>query len=264
MLQIFGFCTVYNRRINFGKILLREIIRKMRSVTSRSVHRNEKVECYYPRFLMLFLNDKMNDADKNNYVNSPVVPILRTSSKIQTRLVNQKKHENVPLVVTPFMLEQFSAPLQPVQFPEPLQQMPPEQQQQHQQNQPEQQQLLTKTSNHYASSKTTNHLANPHITHPKTLHTTHHINHLTNHLTTLLTNPNTNPLYIILHLNLTHNHFNITSSLNNNPLYFPLNMNLYLHLSLHNTFPKHNLPPDLCHLIQQSTRSYSIFKLTYR
>ena len=79
MLQIFGFCAVYNRRINFGKILLREIIRKMGSVTLRSVLRDAKVECYYPRFLMLFLNNKMNEADKNLYVISPVVPILRTS-----------------------------------------------------------------------------------------------------------------------------------------------------------------------------------------
>ena len=102
----------------------------MGSVTLRSVHSNEKVECYYPRLLMLFLNDKMNEADKNMYVNSPVVPSLRTCTKIQTRLVNQKKHENVPLVVTPFMLEQFNAPIQPVQLPEPLQQIPPAQQQQ--------------------------------------------------------------------------------------------------------------------------------------
>ena len=120
MLQIFGFCAVYNRRINFGKILLREIIRKMGSVTQRSIHSNAKVECYYPRFLMLFLNDKMNEADKNLYVNSLVVPILKTCTKIQTRLVKQKKHETVPLIVTPFMLEQFNALLQPVQLPEPL------------------------------------------------------------------------------------------------------------------------------------------------
>ena len=66
MLQIFGFCSVYNRRINFGKILLREIIMKMGPVTLRSIQRNEKVECYYSRFLMMFLNDKMNEADKKN------------------------------------------------------------------------------------------------------------------------------------------------------------------------------------------------------
>ena len=94
----------------------------MGSVTQRSIHDNEKVECHYPRFLMLFLHDKMNDADRGMYVDSAVVPILRTCTKIQSRLANQKKHENVPLVVTPFMLEQFNAPLQPVQVPEPLQQ----------------------------------------------------------------------------------------------------------------------------------------------
>uniref|UniRef100_A0A161XXX3 Uncharacterized protein n=1 Tax=Daucus carota subsp. sativus TaxID=79200 RepID=A0A161XXX3_DAUCS len=132
MLQIFGFSIAYNRRINFGKILLREIIRKMGSVTQRSVHQNEKVECFYPMFLMLFLNDKMNEADRNMYVDSPVVPIQRICAKIQTRMVNKKKHDNVPLVVTPLMLEQFSAPFQPIQVPEPLQQQQyqPQQQQQ--------------------------------------------------------------------------------------------------------------------------------------
>ncbi|XP_063944875.1 uncharacterized protein LOC135151160 isoform X1 [Daucus carota subsp. sativus] len=142
MLQIFGFSIAYNRRINFGKILLREIIRKMGSVTQRSIQRNEKVECFYPRILMLFMNDKMDDADRHMYIDSPVVPIQRTCAKIQTRLVNKKKHDNVPLVVTPFMLEQFSAPFQPVQVPEPLQQQqyqPQQQQQAQQQEQPQQQ-----------------------------------------------------------------------------------------------------------------------------
>ncbi|XP_063948142.1 uncharacterized protein LOC135152228 [Daucus carota subsp. sativus] len=139
MLQIFGFSIAYNHRINFGKILLREIIRKMGSVKQRSIHQNEKVECFYLRFLMLFLNDKMNEADRNMYVDSPVVPILRTCAKIQTRLVNKKKHENVPLVVTPFILEQFSAPFQPVQVSEPLQQHQYQQQQHHQYQQQQQQ-----------------------------------------------------------------------------------------------------------------------------
>ncbi|KAL1826543.1 hypothetical protein ACET3Z_004955 [Daucus carota] len=115
MLQIFGFSVAYNRRINFGKILLKEIIRKMGSVSQRSIHDNDKVECHFPRFLMLFLSDKMNDADRAMYVDSAVVPILRTCTKIQSRLANQKKHESVPLVVTPYMLEQFNVPLQPVQ-----------------------------------------------------------------------------------------------------------------------------------------------------
>ncbi|KAL1818287.1 hypothetical protein ACET3Z_013156 [Daucus carota] len=122
MLQIFGFSVAYNRRINFGKILLKEIIRKMGSVSQRSIHENDKVECHFPRFLMLFLSDKMNNEDRAMYVDSAVVPILRTCTKIQSRLANQKKHENVPLVVTPYMLEQFNVPLQPVQVPQPLQQ----------------------------------------------------------------------------------------------------------------------------------------------
>ncbi|KAL1808704.1 hypothetical protein ACET3Z_025694 [Daucus carota] len=111
----------------------------MGSVTQRSIHQNEKVECFYPRFLMLFLNDKMDEADRNMYVDSPVVPILRTCAKIQTRLVNKKKHENVPLVVTPFILEQFSAPFQPVQVPDPLQQHQPAQKQQQQFDQQQEQ-----------------------------------------------------------------------------------------------------------------------------
>ena len=103
----------------------------MGSVSQRSIHDNDKVECHFPRFLMLFLSDKMNDADRAMYVDSAVVPILRTCTKIQSRLANQKKHESVPLVVTPYMLEQFNVPLQPVQVPQPLQQ---------QQYQPDQQQ----------------------------------------------------------------------------------------------------------------------------
>ena len=134
ILQVFGLCIAYNRPIDFGKIILKEILRKMGPLMSRSVENNDKVECFYPRFLMLLLNDKMTEADKNFYFNSERALVKKASTKLVNKLAKSKKHLSVPLVVTPFMSEMFNAPLAPLQFnvaqPEPLQQQQPQQQQQ--------------------------------------------------------------------------------------------------------------------------------------
>nr|XP_017250621.1 PREDICTED: alpha-protein kinase 1-like [Daucus carota subsp. sativus] len=229
----------------------------MGSVTQRSIHQNEKVECYYPRFLMLFLNDKMNEADRNMYVDSPVVPILRTCAKIQTRLVNKKKHENVPLVVTPFMLEQFSAPHQPVQVPDPLQQMAPEQQQQQQQqpeqqNQPQQQQphqqdlqLLLLIQDYQSSSQSSQHSPyNPPYNSP--YQSPHQSPYNSPHQS-----QNQSPQHYKFFPEQQSSIFPSQSE--------PIPSPTHTH-----HIPQHNPPLNLYHLILLSTRSYSTFRLTYR
>ncbi|KAL1823792.1 hypothetical protein ACET3Z_010570 [Daucus carota] len=132
--------TTYNHRINFGKILLKEIIRKMGSVTQRSIHDNEKVECHYPRFLMLFLNDKMNDGDRSILMLPfSLFKSLNLSNSISINKINNNNTSN--------RLNKTCK--------------------NHNNNH------LNKTSNHYNLSKTTNPLANPRITLPITLLTTH-------------------------------------------------------------------------------------------
>ena len=111
LLQKIGFCIAYNRPINFGKLILQEILRKLGPLRSRSVQENAKVSCFYSRFIMLFLNDKMTDAEKNFYFNSPVAQAPRSCTKFMKQLDNKNKHLNVPLIVTPYMLEQFNAQL---------------------------------------------------------------------------------------------------------------------------------------------------------
>ena len=132
---------------------MKVIINKLGPVMNRNVQNNAKVDCFYPRFFMLFLNDKMSQEDKIFYMNSPVAPTSKSCTKLMTRLTAAKKHNRVPLTVTPFMLEQFNAQLQPYQLqvappPQPLQQLqpgeplPPFQPQQEQpQQQPEPQEM---------------------------------------------------------------------------------------------------------------------------
>ena len=62
---------------------------------------------------MLFLNDKMTDAEKNSYFNSPIAPTQRLCTKLVRGLAKKRKYEALQLVVTPFLLEQFNAQLQP-------------------------------------------------------------------------------------------------------------------------------------------------------
>ncbi|KAL1811625.1 hypothetical protein ACET3Z_021690 [Daucus carota] len=141
LLQKIGFSIVYNRPINFGKLILQAIISKLGPLRNRSVEQNAKVACFYPRFIMLFLNDKMTDAEKEHYSNSPVAPVPRACSKLMTQLDNKNKFAAIPLITTPHMLQMFNAPLQPyqLQVAHPPQ---PQQQQQQQQQQPQEPQPL--------------------------------------------------------------------------------------------------------------------------
>ena len=116
ILQVFGLCIAYNHPIDFGKIILKEILRKLGPLMGRSVENNDKVGCFYPRFLMLFLNDKMPEADKNFYFNSEQALVKKASTKLVNKLAKATKHNQVPLVVTPFMSERFNAQLAPYQF----------------------------------------------------------------------------------------------------------------------------------------------------
>ncbi|XP_063948040.1 uncharacterized protein LOC135152137 [Daucus carota subsp. sativus] len=101
---------------------------------SRNVETNDKVECFYPRFLMLLLNDKMTEADKNFYFNAERLNVKQTSLKLINKLAKGTKYNEVPLIVTPFMSERFNAQRVPyqVQVAQP---------QQHQQQQQQDQQL---------------------------------------------------------------------------------------------------------------------------
>ncbi|XP_063946072.1 uncharacterized protein LOC135151517 [Daucus carota subsp. sativus] len=97
---------------------------------SRNVETNVKVECFYPRFLMLLLNDKMTEADKNFYFNAERLNVKQTSLKLINKLAKGSKYNAVPLIVTPFMLERFNAQVVPYQV-----QVAQQQQQQQQQDQ---------------------------------------------------------------------------------------------------------------------------------
>ncbi|KAL1805072.1 hypothetical protein ACET3Z_028140 [Daucus carota] len=134
ILQVFGVCIAFNRQIDFGTTILKEILRKMGPLGSRNVETNDKVECFYPRFLMLLLNDKMTEADKNFYFNAERLNVKQTSLKLINKLAKGNKYNGVPLIVTPFMSESFNAQRVPyqVQVAQP---------QQHQQQQQQDQQL---------------------------------------------------------------------------------------------------------------------------
>ena len=111
LLQKIGFCIAFNRPINFGKLILQSILTKLGPLRNRSVEQNAKVSCFYPRFIMLFLNDKLTDAEKEHYSNSPVAPVPRACSKLMTQLDNKNKFAAVPLITTPHMLQMFNTPL---------------------------------------------------------------------------------------------------------------------------------------------------------
>ena len=100
-IQIIGYAVANNLRINFGKIVLGQIILKMKHLGTRDVQ-TQNVKCLYPRFLQLILNDFLNDIDRVRLENGQKVEC----SSMKTNVINyisKKKYTDVPTVLTEYL-----------------------------------------------------------------------------------------------------------------------------------------------------------------
>ena len=61
--HMLGYTVAHNLSINFGKLILDQIIMVMGPPGYRDIQ-TLNVECFYPRFLQLILNDLLTDEEK--------------------------------------------------------------------------------------------------------------------------------------------------------------------------------------------------------
>ena len=105
-IQVIGFVVAHNLSINFGKAIMEQILIRMGSLDSRNLDNND-VQCYYPRFLQLVLDDVLTEEEKAYFSDSETfeTPYLRTN--VITALHNRDPHPEVPTIVTDFMQDCF-------------------------------------------------------------------------------------------------------------------------------------------------------------
>lgn len=100
-IQIIGYAVANNLRFNFGKIVLGQIILKMKHLGTRDVQ-TQNVKCLYPRFLQLILNDFLTDEDRVRLENGR----KEECSYMRTNVINyisNKNYTDVPTVLTEYL-----------------------------------------------------------------------------------------------------------------------------------------------------------------
>ena len=89
MIQIIGFSIAHNRRINFGHLIMEEIIKNHKSVRENYM--------LYPRFLQMTLDLKMTDAQQDRYARSRQIEPSVLSLRPAMVLLNNQHYPNVVL-----------------------------------------------------------------------------------------------------------------------------------------------------------------------
>ncbi|KAL8090000.1 hypothetical protein AgCh_039456 [Apium graveolens] len=109
-LQYIGLAVVFNQRINFGKLLLPILLRRL-TAAKRDHSTNRRVSCYYARFLMLIAEHLLTPEHKALFANSSVAEPPPVSKKIYTRQDTAFKFMQVPVLVSAFMATFIPLPI---------------------------------------------------------------------------------------------------------------------------------------------------------
>lgn len=102
--QVLGFGVANNCRINFGKLLMNQLLYVLGPVEDRNLQVTN-VECYFPRFLQLVLNDLTSNEEKLLYISSVTSCTVKQKNRIAGHLNNNRNYgNNAPAQMTEFML----------------------------------------------------------------------------------------------------------------------------------------------------------------
>ena len=102
MIQIIGFSIAHNRRINFGHLIMEEIIKNQQSV--------RETYCLYPRFLQIALEHRLTEAQLGMYARSRLIEPQVLSLRPAMVLLNNAHYPNdvLPARVTVHIQEFFN------------------------------------------------------------------------------------------------------------------------------------------------------------
>jgi hypothetical protein len=109
-MQIFGVALARELNINYGRIVLSEIVATMGSPASRDLTTTDVV-CWYPRFLQLLINHLIPRdalAVRQGFASSPTSAPLGMGTKSLTTIANQDKHHGKAMSI-PDNIQQWLA-----------------------------------------------------------------------------------------------------------------------------------------------------------
>ncbi|KAK1389933.1 hypothetical protein POM88_018111 [Heracleum sosnowskyi] len=98
-MQTFGVALARELDINYGRIILSEIIGTMGSPESRDLNTTDVV-CWFPRFLQMLMNDlipKDDYATRQAFAGTPTSQLKGMGTKSLTTTENQDKHKGKPM-----------------------------------------------------------------------------------------------------------------------------------------------------------------------
>ena len=101
--QKLGYAIANNLNINFGKLVLIQILHVMGPIGFRNIQ-TQSVDCFYPRFLQLILNDVLTSEEKALYANSETSSSAKLKNNMITGLEGRGDYvNNNPAVFTDFI-----------------------------------------------------------------------------------------------------------------------------------------------------------------
>ena len=89
MIQIIGFSIAHNRRINFGRLIMEEVI--------KNHHSRKETYMLYPRFLQMALDLKLTEAQQDRYARSRQIEPSVLSLRPAMVLLNNQHYPNAVL-----------------------------------------------------------------------------------------------------------------------------------------------------------------------
>ena len=111
-IQKIGYAIAHNRAINFGRLIIHYLLYLLGPLESRTPPQPVQMECHYPRFIQLILNDLLTDAEKEFFEESGIEQCMKVKTNIVTQLLKKNPYPEVPTVLTEYM-QSIQLPLTP-------------------------------------------------------------------------------------------------------------------------------------------------------
>ena len=97
-----GFAVAHNREINFGRIVISMILTRMGPLDKRNIL-EYNVDCFFPRFLQLILNDLLTADEQGLFANAAQQPSEEMKSHFISGLIKKNRFPEIPTVLTPYL-----------------------------------------------------------------------------------------------------------------------------------------------------------------
>ena len=90
-----GFAVAHNREINFGRIIISMILTRMGPLDKRNILEHN-VDCFFPRFLQLILNDFLTAAEQGLFADAAQQPSEEMKSHSISGLIKKNRFPDIP------------------------------------------------------------------------------------------------------------------------------------------------------------------------